>query len=131
MTVSAIIEAVRAKLVAAMPTGLRLVLENGPDQATASTYATAAIQIDNTLQVSMPPRYRVTGAVVVIVYVPAATGDAAMNAHCDAIAADFRGSDIVTPMVSFRPSPTVTGAAQRADGWAARTIRIPFRADFV
>lgn len=130
MTVAAIIEAVRVKLVAAMPTGMRLVFDNSPDQANAASYATAAIQIDNTVQVSMPPRYRVTGAAIVTVYVRAGTGDAVVNGHCDAITAHFRGASIASPMVAFRPAPTVTGSAQRADGWAARVIRIPFRADF-
>ena len=130
MTVAAIITAIRDRLIAAMPTGLRLVIDNAPDHPEPSSYATAAVQIDNTVQVSMPPRYRVTGALIVNVYMPAGSGDAALNAHCDTIAAAFRGGDIASPMVAFRPAPTVTGAMQRADGWAARTVRIPFRADF-
>jgi hypothetical protein len=130
MTVAAIITAIRDRLTTAMPSTLRLVIDNAPDQAEVSSYATAAIQIDNTVQVSMPPRYRVTGALIVNVTMPAGSGDAAVNAHCDTIAAAFRGGDIASPMVAFRPAPTVTGAIQRADGWAARTVRIPFRADF-
>ena len=132
MTVAAIVEAIRTRLVAARPTGLRLVLDNAPDPADVSSgnYATAAVQVDNTVQVSMPPRYRVTGALIVNVYVSAGSGDAVLHAHCDTIAAAFRGGAIASPMVTFQPSPTVTGSVQRADGWGGRTLRIPFRADF-
>lgn len=130
MTVAAIIESVRIRLANSMPAGLRLVFDNAPDAAEQGNYATASVQIDNTVQVSMPPRYRVTGALIVNIYVPAGSGDAALHAHCDTIAAAFRGSDIASPMVAFRPAPTVTGSAQRADGWGSRTLRIPFRADF-
>ena len=132
MSESAIIEAVRVKLLASLPTGLRVVFDNAPDNATdAASWCQCFIQVDNTVQISMPPRYRMTGAAIVNVYVAASSGDKTLNGHCEAIADSFRGASITSPMVAFRPSPTITGSAQRAEGWASRTIRIPFRADFV
>lgn len=131
MTAAPIVEAIRQRLAAAMPSTLRLVIDNAPE-ATGVTgdYATAAVQIDNTTQVSMPPRYRMTGALIVNVYVAAGSGDAVLHAHCDTIAAAFRGGAIASPIVTFQPAPTITGSVQRADGWGGRTLRIPFRADF-
>ena len=127
----AIATAIRDRLLGAIPAGMRHVQDNGPDPNGGTANITSAIQVDNTTQVSMgPPRYRMTGALIVTVYTQAGSGDSELRASCGSIAAAFRGGAIASPMVTFSPSPTVTGSVQRADGVGGLTLRIPFRADF-
>lgn len=130
MTSAGIIEAIRAKLQTVAPASIRVLWDNAPDDPTVANWWQCFIQVDSTSQVSMPPIYRMTGTAIVNVYAPAASGDKLINDQCDAILASFRGSAILSPDVQFRPAPSISGSAQRADGIASRTVRIPFRADF-
>ena len=132
---AAILQAIRERFdnEVAVDAGLRVVYDNGPEPSgSVQSWCRFSVQIDDTQQVSMGNRrFRSTGAAVAQFFGPIAKGDAALNALADATIAAFRGVRLADPMITFTPTATYLGAAERDDAWCRRAVRIPFRADVV
>lgn len=135
MTEAAVIQAIRERFdtEVATPASLRIIYDNAPeDPAVVQRWCRFSVQIDDTQQVSMGVRrFRATGAAVAQFFGPIAKGDAALNALADSAIAAFRGVRLTEPMVTFAPSPSYLGTADRDEAWCRRAVRIPFRADII
>lgn len=135
MSDAAVIDAIRARFKTEVADDLDLltIYDNGTEPVQPpALWCRLAVQVDDTRQVSMGVRrYRMTGAATAMVFGKSQKGEAEVNAVADAIVAAFRGVSMSDPMVTFSPPPGFAGFIDRDEGWARRTVRIPFRADVV
>lgn len=133
MSDASVIDAIRARFKTEVADVLELltVYDNGTEPTTpVAQWCRFSVQVDETQLVSMGVRrYRMRGAATAMVFGKSQKGEAGINEIADAIVAAFRGVSLASPMVTFSPAPGFAGLVDRDEGWARRTVRIPFRAD--
>ena len=136
MSFANILEAVREKFRddVATPNSMAVLQDNAPPSATISqSWYRLTVLVDSTEQMSAGKvgsrRYRVMGHAVLNLFVPVGRGDGAMLDLVDAVTTAFRGASIASPAICFEPPPSLSGPAERSEGWFMRTAIIPFDAD--
>ena len=76
----------------------------------------SGLAVDSATVVTDPDRYRMSGQVLVAIYAPRASGDAAVLAKATAVQAAFRGWRSADPIIRIS-SASLVGTSDYGDGW--------------
>jgi hypothetical protein len=134
--VAALELALRAKFETdvATPNSLTVVYDNAPPQDMKQTWATLEVVHGEAKPVHGgrigARRFRATGELEVVLYCPAAQGDASLAAIVDDIIDNFTATTIASPLVEFTMPPAPSGGVERVDAWCRRVVRVPFQHDY-
>ena len=107
---------------------LPVVIDNAPVPDYSTPWARVVTTVDSAVVVTDPDRYRWSGQVLVSIYAPRASGDAAVLAKATAVQTAFRGWRSASPMLSVT-SVSLVGTSVYGDGWSGRTVRLSWTAD--
>ncbi len=127
-TTQDVLEELRQGVIDALGDSTPVVIDNSPVPDFASVWARVVTTVDSATVVTDPDRYRWSGQVLVSIYAPRASGDAAVLAKATAVQTAFRGWRSASPMITVT-SVSLVGTSVYGDGWSGRTVRLSWRAD--
>ena len=127
-TTQNVLEELRQSVIDALGTSTPVVIDNSPVPDFASVWARVVTTVDSATVVTDPDRYRWSGQVLVSIYAPRASGDAAVLAKATAVQTAFRGWRSASPMIVVT-SVSLVGTSVYGDGWSGRTVRLSWTAD--
>ncbi len=127
-TTQDVLEELRQGVIDALGDSTPVVIDNSPVPDFASVWARVVTTVDSATVVTDPDRYRWSGQVLVSIYAPRASGDAAVLAKATAVQTAFRGWRSASPMIVVT-SVSLVGTSVYGDGWSGRTVRLSWTAD--
>lgn len=127
-TTQDVLEELRQGVIDALGGTTPVVVDNSPVPDFASVWARVVTTVDSATVVTDPDRYRWSGQVLVSIYAPRASGDAAVLAKATAVQTAFRGWRSASPMIVVT-SVSLVGTSVYGDGWSGRTVRLSWTAD--
>jgi hypothetical protein len=127
-TTQDVLEELRQGVIDALGDSTPVVIDNSPVPDFASVWARVVTTVDSATVVTDPDRYRWSGQVLVSIYAPRASGDAAVLAKATAVQTAFRGWRSASPMIIVT-SVSLVGTSVYGDGWSGRTVRLSWTAD--
>ena len=127
-TTQDVLEELRQGVIDALGDTTPVVIDNSPVPDFASVWARVVTTVDSATVVTDPDRYRWSGQVLVSIYAPRASGDAAVLAKATAVQTAFRGWRSASPMIVVT-SVSLVGTSVYGDGWSGRTVRLSWTAD--
>jgi len=127
-TTQDVLEELRQGVIDALGDTTPVVIDNSPVPDFASVWARVVTTVDSATVVTDPDRYRWSGQVLVSIYAPRASGEAAVLAKATAVQTAFRGWRSASPMIVVT-SVSLVGTSVYGDGWSGRTVRLSWTAD--
>ncbi len=127
-TTQDVLEELRQGVIDVLGDSTPVVIDNSPVPDFASVWARVVTTVDSATVVTDPDRYRWSGQVLVSIYAPRASGDAAVLAKATAVQTAFRGWRSASPMIVVT-SVSLVGTSVYGDGWSGRTVRLSWTAD--